>query len=157
MDISEIKKGDVLAYKGYLPHSQIIKSIIKSDYSHVCLYIGNGKLVEADYSGIEYANIDKYKGRLDIYTCDLTDSQRKQICDYAISRIGQKYDYLLLFFLFLRKLFKLRFRFKDRKADICSELVNDSYKEANVILSRKKYPSPQEVVESKSLKFSGSI
>ena len=156
-----LKQGDILAYKGdkNSPISETVKFMTKSQYSHLCLYISDDQAIEADgiNGDINYVDVNNYKGRLDVYSClTLTDLQRKQICDYAISRIGQKYDYLLLFILFLKRLFKFRFRLRDRKADICSELVNDSYKEANVILSRKKYPSPQEVIESKLLRYIGS-
>ena len=157
MDINDIKKGDILAYKGKNPISKIVKKLTNSNYSHLCLYIGNSVFVEADWNGIQYCNIDKYKNYLDIYTCDLTDIQRQQICDYAISKVGEKYDYGLLIFMFLRQIFKFRFRIRDRNSDVCSELVNDSYSEANGMrLVKKRYPSPQEVINSERLKFVGS-
>ena len=161
MDNIILKQGDVLAYKGdkNSPISNIVKIMTKSQYSHLCLYISDDNAIEADgiKGDIDYVNINNYKGRLDVYTCpSLTDLQRKQICDYAISRIGQKYDYGLLFFLFLKRLFKFRFRLRDRKTDICSELVNDSYTKCGCKLVKKKYPSPQEVISSDLLKFNGS-
>jgi len=155
-----LKHGDILAYKGQYLHSQIIKSLTHSQYSHLIIYVGDNLAVEADWSGIQYCNIDKYKNYLDIYSCDsLTEIQREQICNYAISKVGEKYDYLLLIFMFLRRIFKFRFRIKlrDSKADVCSELVNDCYSEVNDMkLVKKRYPSPQEVISSERLKFVGS-
>jgi len=161
MDNIILKQGDVLAYKGdkNSPISNIVKIMTKSQYSHLCLYISDDNAIEADgiKGDINYVDIKNYKGRLDIYTCSsLTDLQRKQVCDYAISRIGQKYDYWLLFVLFLRKLFKLRFKLKDRDEDVCSELVNDSYTKGGCKLVKKRYPNPQEVISSKKLRYIGS-
>ena len=158
MDNIDLKLGDVLAYKGSNPISKIVKKLTNSNYSHLIIYISDGIAIEADWNGIQYCNINKYKNYLDIYTCDsLTDIQRKLICDYAISKVGEKYDYGLLIFMFLRQIFKFRFRIRDRNSDVCSELVNDSYSEANGMrLVKKRYPSPQEVINSERLKFVGS-
>jgi len=154
--MENIKIGDVVAYRSNSIVSEAIRAITSSKYSHVAIVVSPTQLVEADgYVGhIRYRNISDYKGGMDIYTCNfLTESQRKEICDYAISRIGQKYDYLLLFFLFLKQIFKFKFRFIDSKADICSELVNDSYSKANCRLVKKRYPNPQDIVSSDKLIF----
>ena len=157
-----LKQGDVLAYKGdkNSPISETVKFMTKSQYSHLCLYISNDNAIEADgiKGDINYVDINNYKGRLDVYTCpSLTDLQRKQICDYAISKIGEKYDYLLLFYLFLKQIFKFRFRIRDRNSDICSELVGDSYKSCGVVLSQKRYPTPADILCNKTLRMIGSI
>lgn len=157
--MDKMKLGDILALKNTTTLiGKLIKYFTKSSYSHICVYIGNGIAIEADgYVGkINYRDINDYKNNLDIYTCDMTGEQRKIICKYAISQIGQKYDYMLIFVLFLRKIFKLKIRFKDSKSDICSELCNDAYLKANMRLIKKRYPSPQDVVSSPLLRFNGT-
>jgi len=153
-----MKKGDIIAYRGsYSLVSMLIRKISKSNYSHVGIFVGNGLVIESDgYVGkVAYRPLSDYQGTIDIYTCceQLTDEQRQKICDYAISKIGDKYSYLLTLWLGIKLIFGILLPFIDTKsAENCSELVNLAYAESiNLRLIPDKWPTPDEIVHSELL------
>lgn len=147
----EYKVGDILATKMPTYISKFIRFVLKSEYSHLALIISDTEVLEEDgIAGFTRIRpIEIYKNYSDIYTCDsLTDKQREDIVKYSMSKIGEKYDYYLLFVLFMKYAFGLRIRYKDNEADICSELVNDCYFEgAGITLSKKRFPIPDDVIK----------
>ena len=159
----EYKRGDILACKNNSYLSKFIRFLTKSKFSHLAIIVNKNEIIEADgiIGHICYRNISEYKNYADIYTCDnLTDEQRNNICKYAISKVGQKYDYYLLFVLFVKQVFGVKIRIRDGEKDICSELVNDAYfNGAGVILSKKRFPIPDDVIfnENNILRYVGSI
>ena len=156
----KIEIGDIIACRDKKSLiSETICLITSSKYSHLAIVVSNDMAIEADgISGLViYRNIENYKNNSDIYTCNLlTDAQRKDIVNYLEKEVGQKYDRLLLFVLFIKFMFKLKFKYKNNRSVICSELVNNSYKKVGIKLSKKKYPIPDDVVGSKLLIFSES-
>ena len=155
----KIKIGDIIACRDKKSLiSETICLITSSKYSHLAIVVSNDMAIEADgISGLViYRNIEDYKNNSDIYTCELTDTQKINIVNYLKKEVGQKYDRLLLFVLFIKFMFKLKFKYKNNRSVICSELVNNSYKKVGIKLSKKKYPIPDDVVGSKLLIFSES-
>ena len=159
---TKYKVGDILATKSNSFISKLIRYLSKSKYSHLALITSISEtgiqLIEADgfyTKNIRYRNINDYINEAEVYTCDLTDKQRQDIVKYAISKIGQKYDYFLVFILFLKITFGIKIKIKDTDDDICSELVNDAYKSVGIELSKKRFPIPDDVL--KEMKLSGSI
>lgn len=158
--MGNIKKASVLACYGKGLLSFLIRKITKSKYSHLALIISPAQIIEADGCNgyIKYTNINYYKNCADVYDCDfLTDDQRDEICKYAISKIGQKYDYFLLFVLILRYVCGIKIKYKDIDSDVCSELINDCYKSIEVLLSKKKFPIPNDVIKSKLIRKVGIL
>lgn len=156
----QLKQGDILACKNNSFLSRFIRYITKSNFSHLAIVVNENEAIESDgISGfIKHKNINEYINYASVYSCDsLSEDQRNNICQYAISKVGQKYDYYLIFVLFLRYVFGLRIKIKDGNEDICSELVNDSYKSVNVILSKKRFPIPDDVLNSDKLRKVGSL
>jgi len=149
-----MKQGDIIAYRGnYSIISTIIKKITKSKFSHVGIFVGGGMIVESDgYVGrVAYKPLSDYVGTIDIYSCEyLTDEQRQKICDYAVSKIGDKYSYLLTLWLGIKLVFGILLPFFDTKsAKNCSELVNLAYSESiGLRLCPDKWPTPDEIVKS---------
>jgi len=157
--VIKIKIGDIIACRDKKSLiSETICLITSSKYSHLAIVVSNDMAIEADgISGLViYRNIEDYKNNSDIYTCELTDTQKINIVNYLKKEVGQKYDRLLLFVLFIKFMFKLKFKYKNNRSVICSELVNNSYKKVGIKLSKKKYPIPDDVVGSKLLIFSES-
>ena len=155
----KIKIGHIIACRDKKSLiSETICLITSSKYSHLAIVVSNDMAIEADgISGLViYRNIEDYKNNSDIYTCELTDTQKINIVNYLKKEVGQKYDRLLLFVLFIKFMFKLKFKYKNNRSVICSELVNNSYKKVGIKLSKKKYPIPDDVVGSKLLIFSES-
>jgi len=155
----ELKVGDILACKSNSFLSFAIRFLTKSKYSHLAIIVSESEIIEADgiVGFINRKNINDYINEADIYTCDLTDEQRQDVVEYAISKIGKKYDYFLVFVLFLRFTFGIKIKIKDTDDDICSELVNDCYSSVNLKLSKKRFPIPDDVIKSGLLRYVGSI
>ena len=154
------KIGDILACKNNSFLSFAIRFLTKSKYSHLAIIVLESEIIEVDgiVGFINRKNINEYKTYADVYTCDnLTDKQRNDICNYAISKINAKYDYYLLFVLFVKFVFGIRIKIKDSENDICSELVNDAYKSVGIELSKKRFPIPDNVVGSERLRMVGSL
>lgn len=121
-----------------------------SIYTHSFIYIGNGKIVEAMPQGARIDEIDKYTSSyLTTYSkYNLTDGQRSDIVDHALSLVGKPYGWID--FLALGALhFNIRphyFVEKVHSSDsyICSQLCAESYKRAGVPLFEDNRP-PMEV------------
>lgn len=157
----QLKQGDILACKNNSFLSRFIRYITKSNFSHLAIVVNEHEAIESDgIAGfIKHKNINEYIDYASVYTCDsLSEGQRKNICQYAISKVGEKYDYYLLFVLFCRYMFGWKIRIKDSSADVCSELVNDSYGSIGVILSKKRFPIPDDVINNNELlRFVGKL
>jgi len=155
IDIVNIKIGDVVAYKGTNLVSKAIINITNSSYSHVAIYMGNNIICEADgYTGhVRCRDILEYKNHLDIYILEsLTDEQRQKICDYVISKIGNKYSYFLTLWLGIKYIFGILLPFIDTKtSENCSELVNLAYGSIGLRLCADKWPTPEQIVHSELL------
>jgi len=155
----ELKVGDILACKNNSFLSFAIRFLTKSKYSHLAIIVSESEIIEADgiVGFINRKNINEYKNYADVYICGLNDKQRNDICNYAISKINAKYDYYLLFVLFVKFVFGIKIKIKDSEDDICSELVNDAYKSVGIMLSKKRFPIPDDVLSSERLRMVGSI
>ena len=156
--MENIKIGDVVAYHN--PNgivSSAIASLTHSKYSHTAIYIGNDQICEGDgYTGhVRYCNISDYKNHLYIYTLDLlTNEQRLGIASYMESKVGLKYDRLLLLWLFIKYTLHIRLPYKNDSKVICSEICNDAYKSVDARLCKKRFPIPDDIIGK--LRFVGS-
>lgn len=155
-----MRDGDICLDKGKDWISRAIEDFEHSGYSHATVYI-DGQLMEAyGFKLTGYTSIDKYKGELDIFTCDiLTDENRKNIKQFLDKQIGTHYDYLLLFVEAIRYLLHITLYYKEPfHSHICSTLAADAYKSVGVdICPGIKYPSPGDIANSKLLRKIGSI
>ena len=156
----QCKTANILACKNNSFISKFIRFLTKSKFSHLAIIVSELEIVEADgiVGHIRYRNISDYKNYADVYSCDnLNDEQINKICEYVKSKVGQKYDYYLLFILFVKQVFGVKIRIRDSDSDVCSELVNDAYKSVGIELSKKRFPIPDDVVGSERLRMVGSI
>ncbi|HBY19724.1 MAG TPA: hypothetical protein DEG71_01730 [Clostridiales bacterium] len=155
--MENIKIGDVVAYRSDSTVSEIIRKITNSNYSHVAIVVSPTQIIEGDgYTGhVRYRNILEYKNHLDIYTLDfLTDEQRIGIASYMESKVGLKYDRLLLLWLFIKYTLHIRLPYKNDKKVICSEICNHAYRSIGIGLAKKRFPVPDDVL--KKLRLSGN-
>jgi uncharacterized protein YycO len=152
--------GDIGLEKGTGWISKTIEDFEHSKYSHATTFIGNNELIEAEgFQRTGAVPIEKYKGQLDIYTCDsLTDEQRQSIKQYLIKQVGSRYDYLLLLVEAIRYVFHVVLPYKEHfHSHICSTLVADAYKSVGIDLCPGiKYPSPADLSNSKLLRKIGT-
>lgn len=102
-----MRPGDVLLCEGDRRISTAIKYLTQSTWSHAALYVGDAvdpdtkdphtkkNLVEADVeNGIVAVSIGQYK-TLNTRVCrplNLDTESRSKVVDYAVSRLGDKYD-----------------------------------------------------------------
>lgn len=99
-----------------------------SPYDHAFIYIGEGKIVEAQPRGAKISNLSKYDGCEMVWSNDdLTDSQRIIISSKAKSLVGTPYGFLDLVYLGLATL-NIRFKWILDRVErenrlICSQLV----------------------------------
>lgn len=86
---------DILLVEGNSRISLAIKFLTQSTWSHSCIYMGNGILVEADLvNGILKVPLEKYN-RHNLRICravSLSDTDKKTVLDFIDARIGYQYD-----------------------------------------------------------------
>ena len=102
---ASLKPGDVLLVEGNNHISGVIKYLTQSTWSHAALYVGpldnratDGEthtLIEAELGlGVDSAPLSKYS-RFHTRVCrpvGLTEDDCRQVCAYAVERIGLAYD-----------------------------------------------------------------
>jgi Permuted papain-like amidase enzyme, YaeF/YiiX, C92 family len=101
-----LQPGDVLLVEGTTRVSTAIKYLTQSTWSHAALYVGDvvGRqtpdgaalcFVEADIvQGVRAVALSNFKG-LHCRVCrpvSLTGDEVRQLCDFAVSRLGEQYD-----------------------------------------------------------------
>ncbi len=105
-----LRPGDVLLVEGQSRLSMAIKYLTQSNWSHAALFVGSGTvagltaagptLVEADLRGgvqaIPLAAYEHQHTRI-CRPVGLSSGELQQLVDYAVGRIGQRYDLKNLF------------------------------------------------------------
>jgi len=113
-----------------------------SRWNHAIVYIGEGKAVSADPTGVKIVNISDYKNIAWNKHEMLTPIERIKIAEAAESFVGRPYDFFTISLLALRILgLKINlpfFTYLARKDGfICSELVAEAYDKAGISLLDK--------------------
>jgi len=149
-----MQKGDIVLVYGRSLVDDVIDDVEHSKYSHTAGFVTDDKLIEVNAIKTEYVDMSMYKGKADIFTCDiLTDEQRDLIALYIISQVGTHYDWILLFLEGIRYIFHVMLPHREFHNHICSTLWNDAYKSVGIFLCPDiKYPSPADLSESKLLR-----
>lgn len=151
----KLKIGDIFACHSETFISSTIRMITHSKYSHIAIVVSETELIEADgiTNRIRYRNINYYKNKADVYTCNiLTDKQRQNIVKFMQNSIGEKYDYTLLIWLAVKYIFEILLPFIDNTTNkICSEIVNDAYDSVGCRLCVDRWPTPSQIAESNML------
>lgn len=151
-----MKVGDVVLVKGKEIVDEIIEDVENSNYSHVAVYVGNNRMIEAvGFKKTGYVNVNKYETESDVFRLNgLSEMQKLKLLNYLNKQVGSYYNYFLLLWEFFRYEFHLLLPYKkDFNSHICSTLVNDAYKSIGINLCPHiKYPSPADIACSKLLK-----
>ena len=112
---------------------KIIRIGTMSRWNHALIYIGDGKIVEANPRGVAISTVDKYTKIAWNMHEELSDDHRQTIVDHAKSTVGRPYNFGIIAMLALRalglKVFPLCFihYLADHQGYICSELVAECY------------------------------
>lgn len=155
--------GDIIfAYPSSLA-GELIAKRTNSRFSHVAVYVGNGRVVESDM----FIKTHKVRlmdtpygksGRYEVMTCrNITPRQRKLIMVYVLSKLGTKYDYKQIAAILIRLTTGIRLESLNHPHRfICTELIYEAYKYAGIELL-EGYPggsvSPEEMRWSEHLEF----
>jgi len=109
------------------------------DYEHAFIYVGEGKIVEAEPGGALLSDLDEYSDRPIMWSTDLiplTDEQRNLIVQSALAQIGTPYSFLDYLAIGLYRLGikhpGVAKRVEDSKHLICSQLVALDYDHAGI-------------------------
>jgi hypothetical protein len=103
--LASLRLGDVLLVEGNTRVSTAIKYLTQSTWSHAALYVGSRLaaagcdarhcFVEADIvDGVRSVGVEEFQA-LHTRICrpvGLTDEERERVADFAIARIGNRYD-----------------------------------------------------------------
>lgn len=124
--------------------SKLIQKYTDCPYSHVAIYIGNDKIIEADYLGVIISDIAKYNHcRLARFSLHVAHADLYKFIDFVLTQYNRKYDYslllgyLLVFTFNACKKYLGFFNCSDRW--LCSELVAAGMEHVNIKLPK----SPQ--------------
>lgn len=121
-----MKAGDLVFVrsKGIIP--SLIRFFDKGRFSHVAIAYSDTEILEAEYNTRVHVipMPEEYK---DFEVVPLHLGENNRIVEFSKDYIGKKYDFLEIFRIWFRKVFKWRGldRFNDTREVVCSELVGD--------------------------------
>lgn len=114
------------------------------NYEHAFIYIGDGKIVEAEPGGARIADLSEYDGRDIMWSTglvELTEAQRQVIVDAAKNDVGTPYSFLDYLAIALYRLHikhpGVAKRVEESQHLICSQLVAKEYALAGSHLTGK--------------------
>lgn len=109
------------------------------NYEHAFVYVGDGKIVEAEPGGARISDLAEYDGRAILWSTGLiplTDEQRSLIVQSALAQEGTPYSFLDYLAIALYRLGikhpGVAKRVEDSKHLICSQLVALDYEHAGI-------------------------
>ena len=140
MNQYEPRPGDygVVKTNGWLAF--IIRLGTVSRWNHAFVYIGDGKIVEANPKGVEVSSL-RYPSVAWNNHEELTDEQREAIVSCSLTHVGRGYSFLTIALIILRILgmkilanSKFLLKAAEKDGYICSDLVSECYMNAGVNL-----------------------
>lgn len=134
-----MKAGDILLFVGGKDFiDEEITKETHSEYAHAAIAISETEYIEAWWSGVRKTTLNPNDPRqIDIYVpiTPLTDSQKAQIVGFAISKIGEGYNFLELAGFEIEGMFHTNKNiFRSTHRVICSQLVIECYKSIGIDL-----------------------
>ena len=126
-------------------------------YTHVCVALDKGRIVEAIGRGVVISDASKYAGIADVWGMNLTIPQRERIMRKAkwMAANGYKYAYWDIAVLFLRLAFGLRVPWHERRAVICSVLAWDGYWATGIRIAPERNVWPSAIAQAGVLTYQG--
>lgn len=138
------KTGDYGCVKTNGLMAKLIRLGTLSRWNHSFIYIGNGKIIEANPKGVEISDVSKYPVIAWNQHEVLSDQQRQIIVWKANQIIGKPYGFFVIADLAFRILglkilanTRLMKYLSTKNGYICSELVAECYRHANIPLFKK--------------------
>jgi uncharacterized protein YycO len=107
-----------------------------SRWNHAFIYVGNGKIVEANPTGVALSSLNNYPLVAWNQHEKLSEEERNAIVQHANMAVGRPYNFSIIIMLVLRalgvKIFPKKFThyLANHNGYICSELVAECYDKA---------------------------
>lgn len=173
--LSALQKGDIIATTTAALESGLIRGATWSDYSHVMLYVGDNRTIEAVAGGVVERDISESTKGVTLAVVyrnpSLTSIQADQIIEYARAQIGVPFDYFGAPDAILPETLPFEkeggavypdYRQTDTLYDaklFCSELISRSYFYADAPLRNvgSAGTNPSELISSPKLEYQGHI
>ena len=144
-DLHLLKRGSIIFLrKDYSLTSWVIRKLIGFKYSHVMIYLGVGKVLEADIGGVQITDFSRYLADVNFFGEVVVNPLSAKFVDLMIKELmrhlEEHYDYSLLFGGALTKItLKCNKNFILRWADhakswVCSELIAEGFKQAGLTI-----------------------
>lgn len=97
LDLSLLQVGDIIAVSGVI----VGDKLMPGHYSHIAMYIGNGKMIEAWKNGVRVVDISMIHNANDaaIYRVKTSSSIKQQAVNWALTKVGLPYDYIWLTYI----------------------------------------------------------
>jgi len=141
----EPRLGDYGVVKTSGFFGKLIRLGTMSRWNHAFIYVGDGQIIGADPTGVKPSPLSNYPVVAWNRHEELTDEQRGQIVAAAREAVGRPYSFLTIVLLAFRilgikALSNSMFiaRLAQREGYICSELVEECYGKAEVVLVDKR-------------------
>lgn len=120
--------GDLIFVHGTSLVDRIIRWVTKSQYSHVAIYIGDGKIIDAHpFRKVGINLISIYSGDYDIKSLPVTVTHEQLNVGlyWLYLQRGRHYSYWSDFVILLRCLFGIKLSWHEGASIICSRLGRD--------------------------------
>lgn len=146
-----LQVGDLIFVRGEDIISDVINWAEHGKYSHVAIYVGDGQVIEAQGGRrISLAPLSNYR-KYDVGKVDMTDQQREDLIKYAMTQRGLPYDWLLIFIIAVRLLFRINIPYIERSARICATFARDCFEHVSITLTDIVNCTPEELGESSKI------
>jgi len=123
-------------------------------YTHVAVYLGNGKIIEADGGKVRISSLGRYfpaKGFSgEVVRLKMSHAQQKLFVSLLKGEVNFKYDYKLIFILWLLGLFGVSRNLLTYESSrkICSNLIS---KHLSQVLGDIHWPVPLSLIKPSDL------
>jgi uncharacterized protein YycO len=127
-------KGDIILVTDNDLSAKIIKFGTRSHWCHVAMIVDkSGTLVEAVNSGVQYSHISAYD-HLETRLIDvgLSDIDRERAVAFAISHVGNRYDWIDIASIGMTQVFRSKISFTTEGHFICSGLIGEALERGGV-------------------------
>lgn len=159
IDVSKLRKGDIILSTSTLPRSALIRAVTSSDISHAMLYVANSSVMDSTGEGVQARNIDKmlYDDSCAIYAYrpieQLPEETIELVIGYVRSQTGAPYSFPEAIASAIMSLGC------GGKSQFCSRLVARAYASVGLQLSKNPaFTTPAEIQRSSKLrKIEGAV
>lgn len=154
-ELSNIKSCDIILVRSSGWISKTIRQVIGSEWSHVAIYIQDGKVIDTDIlEKVNYRDINDFEEFKVLRYEELTEDDKEKIILFMSSNINKEYDYSQIVGFILEYQFGFKNSIHEQEKYTCSKLIDIAFKMAGIDLfnAHDGDVTPKEISECKKLK-----